>query len=525
MKSKLLIIVMSTILFINTFDLTVFANSDYDHNELSKYNGYGQAMYESIVEETTFISGRYTDNKEYVSDSLNQITDFAKGWYNDTTNTLKQCYNFSATFMDCFGAHYEIYGATVLTAGDWIKSLFDSYDKSINIEDTVPDMSAIEGYFTLSTAGTIAIKTGFTFDIAHPKGVIRDKKSMRAYFTGAASQSKDTGEYAYSIGGLYVSPSTKVNYETYESKRIQAKSLENSVGGVLSLIAMANGNIIIKQNNEPITFPPRTPNDSSLKTINNYIQDSNTPQMVIPKPKAYLSCPDGTRINMTINGGTFLDVKGQVMQVSHDGTATVDSQLCTLGWDKPTITYEGDRVTITTPEGDIVDAETGEIIQTGEIDEDIPDDCGMICAIGKFMGGLSSIAKSILALPIKLLDGLFELIKKIVVPPENYFSDQMDALKDKFFNDEIEKGLESIEQLGSGGGGTFEDVNVSLMGVENVKVVDSTSVNKTLDTFHSWVRGVFYPLLLFFNINMLYRLIRGTSLVGIGRVGKGGGEN
>lgn len=59
------------------------ANTEYDHEALMEYEGYGQAIYETIVEESMFVTGQYAKNKEYVNKSIDQIRDYAKFWWNE----------------------------------------------------------------------------------------------------------------------------------------------------------------------------------------------------------------------------------------------------------------------------------------------------------------------------------------------------------------------------------------------------------------------------------------------------------
>lgn len=504
-KSKLLIIVMAVVLFVNSYDLTVFANTDYDHNELLDYAGYGEAMYETIVEQTTFISGRYTENKDYVNETINQITDYGKGWWDEymrisnmpPKEKLREMINAS--------------GGYLLTVGDFIKNLFNDANES---EVIAPPPQYNGVIITDVNSHFFRVPKGYYMQFSHKTGVNK-------VTTSGALLAFKGNTVALDVAGEITpyKPFTSTDSAIFNSLYNNFKASDN-VSHFLTLLSYFNVSVTVKMEGEQ----PK-PINANFDRLNRYIQNTS-PKIVTPQPKAYLSCPDGTRINMSINGSTFLDINGQVMQVSKDGTATVNSQLCNLGWEKPKVEYipGTDQVGITTPDGNTIDAETGESI-SGEFDDELEDGCGTLCAIGKMLKGLGTIAAAIASIPLKILDGLFELIKKIVVPPENYLTEQMDTIKEEFFNEEIEEGIQSIEELSNAGGGTFESVQVSIMGVDNVMVVDSSSVNKSLDTIHSWIRGIFYPLLLFFNINMLYRLIRGTSLVGIGHFGnKGGGK-
>ncbi len=514
---------MSVVLFVNSYDLRVFASTDYNHNELLEYPGYAEAMYESIVEETTFISGRYTENKEYVNQSINQITDYAKGWWDEYMSISNM--EPKEKIREMINAA----GGYALTVGDFIKKLFTDYDKTTNTGGDDLDFSGYEQYLSYNPnwSTSLSVKSGYTVDIA---GIGTGLTSISYSVSGHTYTAQDIGQYRYSINNINVTSgyqNTTVQGYIDLMARYNANVNKKTLSGHMANIHAMGKTLVIKKSG--VAVPPisinRPPQPS--RVINNYINE-NPPSAVIPQPKAYLSCPDGTRINMKINGGTFLDIKGNIMSVDKNGTATVDSQICNLGWEKPKIQYvDGtDQVGISTPDDGIIDAETGETIVGGgddEFDDEIKDGCGTLCALGKLLSGLGSIVKAIAAIPLKILDGLLELFKKIIVPPDGFWTKEIEEIEKQFFKDEIKENIDSLKDLGGAGGGQFQDVSVSLMGVDNVTVVDSDSINMSLDTIHGWVRGIFYPLLLFFNISMLYRLIRGTSFVGIGET-KGGGD-
>ncbi len=512
---------MAVVLFVNQYDLRVFANTDYNHNELLEYPGYGEAMYESIVEQTTFISGRYTENKDYVNQSINQVTDYAKGWWDEYMRISNMEPKEKIREM------INSAGGYALTVGDFIKNLFNGFDEKENTGSTEPDYSGYEKYLRVdpnNPKNKVVALTGYAITLTFPPnnelGYSFTHEGINSVSYTLTGQNGGKGAHygfhinGYSIRSVYAS-------EAVVASVFQRASNSTTVGSIVSMIQLSGATMIITKNKVPVSIDTKPIiRNPGIKTINNYLKE-NPVQVVTPKPTAYLSCPDGTRINMKINGGTFLDVKGNIMSVDKNGTATIDSQICNLGWEKPKIQYiDGtDQVGISTPDNEIIDAETGETIVGGgddEFDDEIKDGCGTLCALGKLLSGLGTIAKAIAGIPLKILDGLLELIKKVFLPSETFWSTNLDGLKDKFFHEELKEVQNGVESLESVGGGQFSDVNVSLLGVDNIKLIDSSPINMTLDTIHSWVRGFFYPLLLFFNINQMYRVIRGTSLIGIG---------
>lgn len=131
---------------------------------------------------------------------------------------------------------------------------------------------------------------------------------------------------------------------------------------------------------------------------------------------------------------------------------------------------------------------------------------------------LKKILEAILNLPAKIIKLLKDLLLLLFIPSDGFFDGMLESMKmvidDEFDNDDL---LNKLKGLENGDGGVFKDIVVSLMGVDNLVVIDADSVNKVLDNIHSWVRGVVYPFLIFYNINQIYKLIRGTDIVSVTR--------
>lgn len=114
-----------------------------------------------------------------------------------------------------------------------------------------------------------------------------------------------------------------------------------------------------EDNNMSVNFDP-TKSNTILDDFEKIINERNN--VVMPSPTPYLSCPNGTKIKMSIDGATFLSADGTVTVVNKDGTAQVDNVTCQLGWEKPQVKYINDRAAIQTPDGKWQDAETGKAI-------------------------------------------------------------------------------------------------------------------------------------------------------------------
>ncbi|MGE7984728.1 hypothetical protein [Solibacillus sp. NPDC093137] len=342
---------------------------NYDHNALLEYKGYGEAVYETVVEQTTFITGQYTDNKQYVKDSMGQIKDYANFWLNEQGTIHDACSGTQIFTKNCLGELTSSAGGYALTVGDFIKNLFTDYDKSIPVVNE-PDYSFYENAFTwrlnYEKRPVLTLKNGWTAEFEY--------KGQKTTHTAKEGLNNDIFVYLYNdytwdiYYRFYVAgfptmgpkigndPSSEV---TAARNHFNANS--GSVGGMMSLIYKAGGSIKVFYEGVEKPFVPTIP-QRPMTDINNYIQES-TPKMVAPQPKAYLSCPDGTRIDMAINGSTFLDASGQVMNVNRDGTAQISSQICNLGWEKQQVDYVDDKPAITDPDGNWLDLITGELLE------------------------------------------------------------------------------------------------------------------------------------------------------------------
>lgn len=175
--------------------------------------------------------------------------------------------------------------------------------------------------------------------------------------------------------------------------------------------------------------------------------------------------------------------------------------------------------------GTLINVLTGEVVGNPPVGEvTTPDATGLWAKLWEWLKSILDVLKgilsAILSLPLKLLELLKALLLALFIPSEGFWSDNMNNLKSLLWGDTIDNLTGELEGLGNASGGTFKDVIVSLMGVKDLVVIDADSVNSVLDYIHKWVRGVFYPFLLIYNINMLYKLIRGTSLVEMTRLSR-----
>lgn len=329
------------------------AVNTYDHNALSEYEGYGQAMYETIVEQTTFVTGQYTDNKQYVKDSITQIKDYANFWLNEQGNLNNACGGTQIFTKNCLGELASSAGGYALTVGDFIKNLFSDANES----EVIAKPPVYNGVITTS-------KDSFYFAV--PDGyymVFNHTTSPKKVNTAGATIHYESGKVFLSVSGAESQRLPTTKERLYETLYNNFKSSDNA-STLLSLLAYFDITVTVKRENE-------SPINPNFDRLNRYVQESS-PKIIAPQPKAYLNCPDGTRIDMAINGSTFLDASGQVMNVNKNGTAQVSSQICNLGWEKPKVDYVDDKPAITDKDGNWLDGITGELLQCVLLDNCVP---------------------------------------------------------------------------------------------------------------------------------------------------------
>ena len=95
------------------------------------------------------------------------------------------------------------------------------------------------------------------------------------------------------------------------------------------------------------------------------------------------------------------------------------------------------------------------------------------------------------------------------------FNDVKSVLEEKMG---IDNYTEFMDRFKGASGGNLEDVKINIMGV-SATIINFSVLNSVKTTIHGFVRGIMFVLLVLYNLNQVYFLIRGTSLVGI--VGRG----
>lgn len=139
-------------------------------------------------------------------------------------------------------------------------------------------------------------------------------------------------------------------------------------------------------------------------------------------------------------------------------------------------------------------------------DTDDNDDDGFWNSV---IGGIGEVIEGIKGISGGIINGLKELLLSLFVPEQEYFQNKFDQIKIKFF-ERVGIDTSEFEQLKDV---SPENINfeVNLLG-KDIKLIDLSFLDGILPKFHNLIRGFFYPLLLFYNMDQIYFLIRGTHL-------------
>lgn len=147
--------------------------------------------------------------------------------------------------------------------------------------------------------------------------------------------------------------------------------------------------------------------------------------------------------------------------------------------------------------------------------------------IGSIVDSFQSLLDFLGGLVKALVDAIGELLKALFVPSDKYFDNKINALnktlQSRIKTQDYEELLHSLQLAGRARAG-LPNLTVTLWG-QTVTVVDFGFYAKYQSTIYGWVRGVMFVLLLFYNVNNIYKLVRRDTLQnGSGSTG-GGGDN
>lgn len=103
----------------------------------------------------------------------------------------------------------------------------------------------------------------------------------------------------------------------------------------------------------------------------------------------------------------------------------------------------------------------------------------------------------------------------VFVPDDGYFTSNFENLKDLFLSKIGIDGseLDGLKNVTNTNLDSLNVFNVNIMG-HNVKIVDLSIFNSFISRIHAIARGFMYPLILLYNLNQIYFLIRGKKIFG-----------
>lgn len=152
---------------------------------------------------------------------------------------------------------------------------------------------------------------------------------------------------------------------------------------------------------------------------------------------------------------------------------------------------------------------------------------GSIDFVGTVVTGIANVVTDIGGILADLLDIIFRAVVKALsacfIPPDDFFNDWKDILEnmleDKLDFNSYLKFVTDIKSITSS---KLDNFKVTLFGKE-CTILTFSWYYKNQDAIDDLIRGVTFLVLVFFNINQSYKMIRGTSLVKVnlyaGRMG------
>lgn len=130
-----------------------------------------------------------------------------------------------------------------------------------------------------------------------------------------------------------------------------------------------------------------------------------------------------------------------------------------------------------------------------------------------FAGPLSDIWNSIKELPGLIVSGIQDMLVFLFVPEEDFFSNKFHEIRESF-TAKLGVDTSALDDLKNVSGIDLDSGFEGSLYGQRVKFVDLSWFDEFKSKFHDVARGFIYPLLVLYNLNQIYFLIRGSYLFG-----------
>lgn len=134
--------------------------------------------------------------------------------------------------------------------------------------------------------------------------------------------------------------------------------------------------------------------------------------------------------------------------------------------------------------------------------------------LGALVSGIQGILDFFGSLITSIIKAFSDLFSFIFIPSDGYFDNKLNYLNEKLstkINTQDYEELLTSLQFASRAKAGLPNLTVNIMG-QNCTIVDFSYYAKYQSVIYSWVRGLMFILLIFYNFNNIYKLIRGGSL-------------
>ena len=134
--------------------------------------------------------------------------------------------------------------------------------------------------------------------------------------------------------------------------------------------------------------------------------------------------------------------------------------------------------------------------------------------IGSIVDGITGVLSFLGGLVSSLISALGALLKALFIPSDSYFEHKLDSLnkvlQSRIKVQDYQDLLDSL-QMASRARAGLPNLTATIWG-HRVTIVDFSFYAKYQGTIYGWVRGVIFVLLIFYNINNVYKMIRADTL-------------